>query len=74
MVEVVFSQEGSGSPFELRKSGLKSFRLIAVTIVAEDRHDRMSGPDVPGESDGAGNVDAGRAADADAFFSMRSKT
>ena len=47
---------------------IEQFRLIAISGIAKDRHDRLAGAELFGEPDRAGHIDAGRTAEAKAFM------
>ena len=61
-------QPGTGRPFEVEEVRVEELGLIAVAVIAEDRHHRMARAEVPGEVDRAGNVDRRRAAEAEALI------
>ena len=46
---------------------VEQLRLIARAVVAQDRHDRVAGAEIARQPDRAGDVDAGRAAQAQAL-------
>src|SRR5579885_3546084 len=50
-----------------QKLRIEQLRLIARAAVGEDGDDGVAGAEVLGEADGAGDVDAGRAAEAEPF-------
>ena len=58
----------NGKALGLQKCRVEQFRLIAVTIVAEDRHDGMSRSQIFCQPNGAGNIDTRRATEAETFF------
>src|SRR5580700_2321727 len=47
-----------------QKIRVEQFRLVARAVVSQDRHDGVAGAELLGEADGTGDVDAGRAAEA----------
>ena len=51
----------------MQEGRIEQLRLIARAVVGEHRDDGVAGPKVLGQADGAGDVDAGRAAEAEAF-------
>ena len=46
---------------------IEQLRLIARAVVGKDGHDGVAGAEFLGQPDGAGDIDAGRAAEAQAF-------
>src|SRR5438445_9787708 len=48
--------------------GVVEPRLITRAGIAEDRHDGLAWPQLAREADGAGDIDARRQAEAEAFF------
>ena len=48
--------------------GVEELRLVAVAVIGEHRHDGVAGAELLGEADGAGDIDAGRAAEAQPFL------
>ena len=62
------AQAGTGNDLDFQKRRVEQLGLIARAVVAQDRHDGVAGPQLAGQADGPGDVDAGRAADAQAFL------
>src|SRR5579885_3225763 len=64
---------GSGEPARRRQvlgpqeGGIEQLALVPGAVVAEDGRDGVAGPQLAGEADGAGDIDAGGAADAEAL-------
>src|SRR5580704_14772456 len=48
-----------------QKIRIEQFRLVARAVVGEDRHDGVAGAELLGQPNGAGDIDAGRAAEAE---------
>lgn len=57
-----------GQVFLFEKNRIEQLRLIALATVAQDRDDGMAGAEFLREADSAGHVDAGGAAQAQAFI------
>src|SRR5436190_1678914 len=58
---------GAGEPLFLQERRIEQLRLVARARVREDRDDRVSRAEILREADRAGDVDAARAAEAQAF-------
>ena len=61
------SQAGTGSFFSRRNCRIEQLRLIARAVVGEDGHDGVARAELLRQANGAGDIDAGRAAEAKAF-------
>src|SRR6185437_12265281 len=59
---------GEGQLFRTQKIRIEQFRLIAAATVGKDRDDGLARTQVFGEPDGAGDIDARRAAEAEPFM------
>src|SRR5258708_29629791 len=59
---------GRGQALALEERAVEELRLVARPGVGEDRHHGMAGPQIAREADGAGDVDAARAAEHQAFL------
>src|SRR5689334_16474356 len=57
-----------GQLLRAHEARIEQLGLIAITGIAEDGDDGLAGAELPGELDRAGNVDAGRAAEAQALM------
>src|SRR6218665_1957006 len=57
-----------GEVFAAEEFRVEQFALEAVAVVAEYRDDGLARPEVTGEPDGAGDIDARRAAEAEALM------
>src|SRR5262245_38666720 len=57
-------------PLLTQEFGVEQPALVAGAVIGEHRDDRMTGAEIAGEPDGAGDIDAARSAEAETFLTQ----